>query len=92
MARKKGLLPISANFEVGYAEPFDARSKVTTLAQLLDPESFGHMAYKGMLVAVTDDPTSSNNAVYRLKQLPHTTLDNWEVLAPGQTLWKSLEW
>ena len=35
MARTKGLLPLSGNFEPQVAGPFDARSRVETKADLL---------------------------------------------------------
>ena len=83
MARTKGLLNISANWEVQVAEPFDARGLVSTIADLTDPETFkandGNVyVYKFMDVKVKDDPTPENNGWYLLRALPHTDIANWE--------------
>ena len=85
MARKKGLLPISANFEVGSAEPFDARAKVEFLSDLTNPITWGGLAYKGMDVNVTDDPTPDNNGKYLLKDDDFTNINNWEKVGSGST-------
>jgi hypothetical protein len=83
MARIKGLLPISANFEVKYARPFDARSIIPTRAELILTATWQSTdnnvyTYKGMTVTVTDDTTIAYNGLYRLKADDYTILSNWE--------------
>ena len=88
MARTKGILPISANFEPQIAGPFDARHKVnlftdlalTTTWQAKDGQVY---AYKGMLVVVAND-TPEKNGVYRLSLDDYSASAAWvKEGAPG---------
>lgn len=83
MARATGLLNFSANFEVGYAQPFDARAVVPLKSDLLLADTWDGFSYVGMLVAVTADPTPENNAVYLLKAADFTLEANWEKVGTG---------
>jgi len=81
MAREKGLLPISANFEYRIASPSDPRVRVDCKADLIDSLTYSIYAYVGMIVSVNAD--GANNGVYRLTALPSTTETNWERLGSG---------
>lgn len=88
MARTRGTLGISANFEPKTAAPFDARSIVATKAELILQATWvnadGNVyTYKGMVVSVTDDPTATNNGIYRLKAADYTVSTNWEIAGTG---------
>jgi len=83
MARTKGLLDISANFEPETATPFDARAKVLTKADLLLTATWGTFSYKGMPVSVTDDSTAENNGLYILKEDDFTAEASWEQVGSG---------
>lgn len=62
MPRVLGTFAFSSNFEVAIKAPLDAR-----LATPLKSELTGlPFAYKGMVVAVTDDPVVANNGIYYL--------------------------
>ena len=85
MAREKGLLPISASFEVNYAGFLDAKMKTPFKSDLIDTDTFGAFAHKGMIVSVFDD-IEENNGLYRLKDNDYTTESNWEKLGSGGTV------
>ena len=82
MARTKGSMSVSANFEVKAASPVDARYQVNTLADLTDNNSWitGGIAYvyQGMQVYV-----KSEQKVYILVSNNFTTLNNWKELGSG---------
>src|SRR5574344_2857027 len=82
MGRNKGLASFSANFEPQIAAPLDARLTCPTKAELILPATWtandGYIyAYQGMMVAVSQDSTTSNNGIYYLSALPYTNIDNW---------------
>ena len=71
MARVKGTLGISANFEPQIAAAFDARANVPTKADLILAATWvaldsGTYVYNGMTVTVSEDSTASNNGIYVL--------------------------
>lgn len=71
MARVKGTLGISANFEPQIAAAFDARANVPTKADLILSSTWvaldsGTYVYKGMTVTVSEDSTPANNGIYVL--------------------------
>ena len=71
MSREKGLLGFSSNFEPQYAQPFDARARVPTKNDLIDPVGWQaadgqQYLYDGLLVVVYADPDPAENGVYRL--------------------------
>jgi len=71
MARVKGTIGISANFEPQIAAAFDARANVPTKADLILSSSWvaldsGTYVYNGMTVTVSEDSTASNNGIYVL--------------------------
>tara|TARA_R100000541_G_scaffold9454_2_gene17121 strand:- start:2420 stop:3019 length:600 start_codon:yes stop_codon:yes gene_type:complete len=71
MARVKGTLGISANFEPQIAAAFDARANVPTKADLILASTWvaldsGTYVYKGMTVTVSEDSTIANNGIYVL--------------------------
>jgi hypothetical protein len=85
MARLKGIAPFSGNFEPQIAAPLDARLTVATHADLTNASAWlandgGTYVYKGLLVAVTDDPNPSNNGIYYLTDLDVTQATNWKKL------------
>ena len=63
MARQKGTLPISANFEPQIAGAFDARANVPTIADLIVASNWtaldgSYYGYNGMTVTVAEDSTT----------------------------------
>ena len=69
MARQKGTLGISANFEPQIAAPFDARAMVPTKADLIIQSNWtaldgSYYGYNGMTVTVAEDSTVANNGIY----------------------------
>ena len=91
MARTKGLLPLSGNFEPQVAGPFDARSRVETKADLLllatwQAKDGNPYTYVGMVVTVYADSTEQNNGIYRLKAADYTQAGNWEKAGAGATV------
>lgn len=71
MGRSKGLSSFSANFEPQIAAPLDARIKVDTTSDLINPSIWqandgGTYLYKGMVVSVCNDPTPTKNGLYFL--------------------------
>jgi len=91
MARTKGLLPLSGNFEPQVAGPFDARSRVETKADLLllatwQSKDGNPYTYVGMVVTVYADATEENNGIYRLKAADYTQANNWEKAGAGDTV------
>lgn len=79
MARSKGSMKVSANFEVSAAAPLDARYVVSTLNDLTDSSSWvnGGMTYiyRGMQVYVM-----SEQKLYILISNNYKTLANWKEL------------
>lgn len=91
MARTKGTLAISANFEVKMAEPMDARSRVATKAELLLAATWTSTdsnvyTYVGMPVSVYADGTAANNGIYRLKAADYTQAGNWGKMASADDI------
>ena len=83
MARNKGTLPISANFEPQIAGPFDARNKVDTFDDLLLDDTWrakdnSIYAYRGMIVAVANDPDPTKNGAYILLNGDYTQSSSWQ--------------
>ena len=83
MARTKGILPISANLEPEVAAPLDGRSTVPFHSDLLDPTTFGAFAYKGMVVAVTEEGNEALRGVFELTSFPTTDPENWNKVGSG---------
>ena len=87
--RTNGILGISANFEPQIAGAFDARAVVKTQADLFLPATWtandgGIYIYKGMTVAVVEDPTAALNGIYILEdQNGFGLLSNWLFLGAG---------
>lgn len=80
MARTKGTLPLSANFEPQIAGPLDARFICGTVAELLLATTWtakdGNIyAYQGMPVSVWNDGV--NNGIYQLIASDYTNSANW---------------
>ena len=91
MARTKGTLALSANFEVKMAEPLDARSRVATKAELILAATWTSTdsnvyTYVGMPVSVYADSTAANNGIYRLKAADYKVAANWEKMASSDDL------
>jgi hypothetical protein len=89
MARSPGNLPFSSNFEVRFAEPLDARSRVQFKSDLTKTSTWmrdGNPAYVyiGMLVSVYAD-AESNNGVYQLKASDFTIMSNWVFIGGAGT-------
>ncbi len=82
MARDRGLLPISANFETKSANPFDARGRVELESDLYKPETWENFHYVGMTTSVYAD-TEAKNGLYLLKTLDFTKTENWEKIGSG---------
>jgi len=90
MAREKGTVSFSANFEAQKAAPIDARMLVDTKADLISPTTWtandgSIYAYLGMVVSVHSDSTPANNGVYQLTTLPYTIAGNWIQLGSGSS-------
>ena len=81
MSRTIGTFEFPANFEVKKQAPLDARLTTPLLSELTD--SSLPFPYKGMVVAVTDDTTSSNNGLYQLTGTDDTDISNWELVGSG---------
>ena len=81
MSRTTGTFEFPANFEVKKQAPLDARLTTPLLSELTD--SSLPFPYKGMVVAVTDDTTSSNNGLYQLIDSDDTDINNWERVGTG---------
>ncbi len=81
MSRTTGTFEFPANFEVKKQAPLDARLTTPLLSELTD--SSLPFPYKGMVVAVTDDTTSSNNGLYQLTDADDTNINNWERVGAG---------
>lgn len=82
MARTKGLIPFSGNFEPKSAEPFDGRCRVEnksdlTLEATWLNEDGNVYLYKGIVVTVYNDPIVRNRGVYTLLGDDYTNIDNW---------------
>jgi hypothetical protein len=58
------IIPFNLNFEPAKNAPIDARLKCPTYDDLLGNDTTLPYAYKGMIVAVTDDPDPTKNGVY----------------------------
>ena len=81
MSRTIGTFEFPANFEVKKQAPLDARLTTPLLSELTD--SSLPFPYKGMVVAVTDDTSSSNNGLYQLVAADATDINNWELVGSG---------
>lgn len=86
MARTRGSFNFTQNFEVFRAAPLDARQKVQSYADLVDPaawidtDGFAWL-YNGAMVVVVDDPSSG---VYWLKDAGnYTNYSNWISVGGG---------
>ena len=80
--RNKGILNISANFEIQNSAPFDARSRVKTLNSLILEDTWkssddGVYVYDGMIVVVYADGV--NNGIYRLENASdYQNAESWK--------------
>ena len=91
MARVKGTLGISANFEPQIAAAFDARANVPTKAELILASTWtaldsGTYVYNGMTVTVSEDSTASNNGIYVLldtADLTASDFSGWLFIGSG---------
>ena len=85
--REFGTFPITANYELQVAAPFDARQLVKTKAALMDGDTWrqpdGNMyIYSGMLVMVIQDQDPSNNGAYILNnEIDYDLESSWTKLA-----------
>ena len=92
MPRQGGLFSFSGNFEPQIAEPLDSRLKVKTMQALHDKETWvakdgGLYVYRGMIVAVTNDPEEENNGVYYLNNADDVeNADSWLKLSYDKTI------
>lgn len=83
MAREKGTFINPANYEPQIAAPFDARSLVSTRADLSKSGTWRQTdgsiwLYSGIIVAVWKDPVIDNNGLYFLKDAANFTVaENW---------------
>ena len=78
MARVKGMITRSSNYEVSVKKPLDARSLVKTYEDLLLESNWLNssgksIAYNGMLVAVANTDDTSKNGLYFLFDINCTT-------------------
>ena len=78
--RTLGQVGFSSDIEVAHTGPFDARL-VTPLKSELTSMAF---AYKGMVVAVTDD--GANNGLYQLTDTDKTQASNWVLVGSNITV------
>ena len=83
MARSKGLLVLSGNWEPQVAAPFDARNVVGNKSDLTLNATWlakdgGNYAYAGMMVVVASDATLSNRGLYILVDPDYTNINNWQ--------------
>tara|TARA_R110001583_G_scaffold11353_1_gene51477 strand:- start:667 stop:1266 length:600 start_codon:yes stop_codon:yes gene_type:complete len=91
MARVKGTLGISANFEPQIAAAFDARANVPTKADLILAATWvaldsGTYVYNGMTVTVSEDSTASNNGIYVLldtAEIETSDFSGWLFIGSG---------
>ena len=78
MARRKGVVTVSTNYEVKIKAPFDARQLCDVKEDLINPNSWVYSStYAGMLVSVSKDPVAENNGVYFLKIDEPTVESSW---------------
>lgn len=78
MARRKGVVTVSTNYEVKIKAPFDARQLCDIKEDLTSPNSWAYSStYAGMLVSVANDPIVENNGVYFLKVDEPTVESSW---------------
>lgn len=78
MARRKGVVSVSTNYEVKIKAPFDARQLCDVKEDLINPNSWVYSStYAGMLVSVSNDPVAENNGVYFLKVDEPTVESSW---------------
>lgn len=76
MAREKGIIGLSVNFEPGGATPLDSRLVVATKSELTSATTYpDNNVYVGMVVAVT---SGTDSGLYLLKATPYTVESNWE--------------
>ena len=83
MSRSRGTFNFSANFEVMYKAPLDARQLVSYYSGLTASETWldgdGNMwIYDGMLSSVVNDPDSTKNGLYFLRDAANYNINsNW---------------
>ena len=83
MARNKGTFNFAANFEVLTKAPLDARLVVDTKANLIQTSIWqdgggNSWLYKGIVVSVVSDPSTSNNGLYFLTdETTYTNPNSW---------------
>ena len=78
MARRKGIVNVSTDYEVKIKAPFDARQLCNTKDDLINEDSWSYAStYVGMLVSVANDPVADNNGVYFLKVDTPTDESSW---------------
>ena len=78
MARRKGIVNVSTDYEVKIKAPFDARQLCNTKDDLIDEASWSYAStYVGMLVSIANDPVADNNGVYFLKIDTPTDESSW---------------
>lgn len=83
MGRNKGTFNFAANFEVLTKAPLDARLVVDTKANLTQTSIWqdgggNAWLYKGIVVSVVSDPSTTNNGLYFLTdENSYTNLNSW---------------
>ncbi|HOS12713.1 MAG TPA: hypothetical protein PLI42_01820 [Candidatus Pacearchaeota archaeon] len=87
MARIKGLTGFSANLEPQIAGSLDAREVVQYYNDLTTSSTWQALdnniyVYKGMKVLVIEDPDTSKNGLYYLKDLDYSIENNWVKIGP----------
>jgi hypothetical protein len=89
MARNQGTFNFAANFEGTAKAPIDARQVVGTYADLTNTSTWNQSGnvwlFDGAMVAVANDPDSSKNGIYFLKDgTGYTSTSNWVQLATAE--------
>ena len=97
MARIIGDSIFSANFEPRKASPLDSRSIVDYKNDLILLNTWNKgdgnaYVYKGMLVSVINDLTTTNNGVYILTDNDYTNIDNWELIGTNNNSGENISW
>lgn len=82
LPRKKGLAVFAANFEPKVAAPLDARTVVSTKADLYLPATWtsvdgSNYIFIGITVSVIEDSLPSNNGLYHLLAADFTQASSW---------------
>ncbi|NJO89526.1 MAG: hypothetical protein HC831_11695 [Chloroflexia bacterium] len=89
MSRSTGTFNFAANFEVLTKAPLDARLVVDTKANLTSPEIWEDTnnnvwLFKGIVVSVVSDPSTSNNGLYFLTdETQYTDINYWLPIGVG---------